>query len=130
MIRFIAAAVLVSILSPSAPAQVAKKAQGRAAEPAGPYEAQVSCHRSMGGRFEKGRAVLAGGVSGAQGRFVFDARTCSFQAADGTSSGEAVVRSLNEALLAQARAVESADPGSYMMSRCPELVPAPPPTDY
>jgi hypothetical protein len=121
--RFAFAALVVALASP-APAQTARSS----GEP--PYAAQVSCHYSMGGRFENGAAVLPGRLDGVSGRFVFTGTAYSFQAADGRRSDPGVLRSLNEALVQRARAVESADPGSYNASRCPELVPAAVPGDY
>lgn len=102
-----------------------------------PYDAHVSCHYSMGGSFvndASGRRVasLAGRVGAREGRFLFTASAIRFESQDAAAppSAAAVLSALNAALVARAHAVDSFDPGSMAMSRCGELLPPRPITDF
>jgi hypothetical protein len=116
---------------------VVRRASGRsggaAVEP--PYAAQVSCHYSMGGSFSTApdgqrTAVLAGRYGGHSGVFEFTSQSVSFKAGSDVRSGSGVVSALNAALVDRAHAVDSFDPGSMAASRCGELLPPRPITDY
>ncbi len=117
-------------------ARASRPAATPAATTNAPYDAHVSCHYSMGGSFinENGRrtASLAGRVNGVAGRFVFTASAIRFEPQGGGAapSAGAVLSALNAALVERAHAVDSFDPGSMAHSRCGELLPPRPITDF